>query len=137
MTHAFSAVSQVFNRLLEGFKKKETTVGDAPAPAQSVTLRHILPVTARRRGGGPAFTLLVGEMSTASLSFRTAEMLAEGDRLNLEMLLQGFGPVSLEARVNWLLVSPNGYQGELHLSGGEGDKIVLEHFLRRQSKDQR
>jgi len=136
MTHTFSAVSQVFNRLLEGLKKKPAvpeTISEAP----SVTLRHILPVTARRRGGGPAFTLLVGQMSPTTLNFRTAETIAEGDRLNLEMLLQGFGPVSLEARVNWLLLSPNGFHGELQLSGGEGDKIVLEHYLRRQAKDQR
>lgn len=136
MTHTFSAVSQVFNRLLDGLKKRPAAC-DTPSPAPAVTLRHILPVTARRRGGGPAFTLLVGEMSPLSLTFRTAEMIAEGDRLNVEMLLQGFGPVSLEGRVNWLLLSPNGYHGELQLSGGEGDKVVLEHYLRRQARDQR
>ncbi len=136
MTHTFSAVSQVFNRLLDGLKKRPAA--EAPQqPAPAVTLRHILPVTARRRGGGPAFTLLVGQMSPTSLTFRTAEPIAESDRLNIEMLLQGFGPVSLEGRVNWLLLSPGGYHGELNLSGGEGDKIVLEHFLRRQAKDQR
>lgn len=136
MTHTFSAVSQVFNRLLDGLRKKPA-VAESTCPPPAVTLRHILPVTARRRGGGPAFTLLVGEMSPTSLTFRTAETLAEGDRLNLEMLLQGFGPVSLEARVNWLLLSPGGYHGELNLSGGEGDKIVLEHYLRRQARDLR
>ena len=132
MTHSFSAVSSVFNRLLGGFRKPALLTQAPPEKPEAVVLKQILPVTARRRGGGPAFTLLVGEMSTGSVRFRTAAPVAEGDRLNLEMLLQGFGPVNLEGQVHWLLLSPGGYQGEIQLAGGVGDQVVLDHYLRRQ-----
>jgi hypothetical protein len=124
---------------------------------RSAHLRTILPVVATRSGSQKPFHLLCGKLGLTSLTFKTNTPLKESECLEVEILLQGHGPVKLNAQVNWVLlaaeVTPQApartfsitpvvkpipcYTGQLEIWATEGQQLVLRKFLEKQSDSNR
>ena len=119
---------------------------------RSAHLRSILPVVATRAGSQKAFHLLCGKLGPTSLTFKTNTPLKESECLEVEILLQGHGPVKLTAQVRWVQLSSETtpesparpfattsvsplpcYSGQLELWPTEGQKSILKLFLEKQS----
>ena len=127
----------------------------------SVPLRSILPATATRPGTtGLAFQLLCGTLSVNGLTFKTSTPIKERECLEVEILLQGFGPLRLTSQVKWVMEAPEVlplpeatttpkeeaeaplsvpvkpmpcYSGQLELWATEKQQQILRNFLIQQS----
>lgn len=124
---------------------------------RSAHLRTILPVVATRSGSQKPFHLLCGKLGMTSLTFKTNTPLKESECLEVEILLQGHGPVKLTAQVNWVLLAAEVtpplpartfsttptpkptpcYTGQLEIWATDGQQAVLRRFLEKQSGSDR
>ena len=76
--------------------------------------------------------LMVDAMGPDSLLFKTNGRLHERQRLDLETLLDGLGPLRVAGVVDWLLLSPSGLRGEIRLEASGEQQAWIETFLMRQ-----
>jgi hypothetical protein len=119
-----------------------------PEENESGELQSILLVTAQRAGTHTVFQLLVSHLTRQSISFRTSTELKVGEPLEVEILLQGVGNLTIMAQVrkvvlasmtrvtapglrqNNALNSPM-FSGQLELWTTDGQQRDIQDFMRR------
>ena len=80
-----------------------------------------------RRGGG--LQLMVDALNEEQITCKSRELLQEGDRLELSMLLQGVGHVRIPVSVEWVLLSSFGHSAGLHIEHTAETREIMSSFL--------
>lgn len=102
----------------------------APGEAPMLRLQRILVGIATpvgRRSSG--LQLMIDSLNREQLTCKSRELLAEGDELELQLLLTGVGPVSLTVVVEWVLLSSYGHSAGLRVVPNAAAQQALEHFV--------
>ena len=114
-------------------------VGMAERPIQEANQREeqplvklprlIVAIASRdgRRGGG--VQLMVDSINLEHLTCKSRELLEEGDRYELAMLLQGVGHVKLQVDVDWVLLSSYGHTAGLRVVHSDESRELLGKFI--------
>lgn len=113
----------------------------------------ILPVTAKRTGSESTFHLLASNLTPQRILFRTSSPLKQGDPLEIEILLQGVGNITIMAQVQFVTLAsmtrvPSGqlhrdnpltpmYSGQLELWTTDKQQEEIRNFLRRNTSKAR
>lgn len=116
-----------------------------PAPPVSTVvemplqrLRKILVVVARLTGARHTEQLLVDRMNLGSMLFITRADVGEGDVLEVQLLVPGFGQLAFAGKVAWLRPSSKGrLEGELTLAASPAQRQILADYLARDSRGYR
>lgn len=101
-------------------------------------LRKILVVVAKLTGARVTEQLLVDRMNPECMMFITRADVGEGDCLELQLLVPGFGSIALKGTIAWLRASSKGrLEGELTLDATENQRAILADYLQRDAKGYR
>lgn len=73
--------------------------------------------------------VMVDGLSLDTITCKTRAVLAEGAQLELSLLLQGVGSVTLHVEVEWVLLSSFGHTLGLKVLHDEGSREILESYL--------
>ncbi len=135
MTHRLTWVTS----WLSAFGFAAAPVSEAPRtelPLQR--LRKILVVVAKLTGARHTEQLLVDRMNLDSMLFITRADLGEGDQVEVQLLVPGFGQVSFSGTVVWLRPSSKGrLEGELTFAASPNQRQILADYLARDARGQR
>lgn len=136
MTHRLTWLTSWFS----AFGLRPAAAAEAPRaeelPLQR--LRKILVVVARLTGARATEQLLVDRMNLDSMMFITRADLGEGDRVEVQLLVPGFGSVTFHGTVAWLRPSSVGkLEGELRLETTSNQRAILADYLARDARGQR
>lgn len=114
---------------------------DSTPPRQELPLqrlRKILVVVARLTGARVTEQLLVDRMNPECMMFITRADVGEGDRLEVQLLVPGFGSIALAGTIAWLRPSSKGrLEGELTLEPSANQREILADYLARDAKGHR
>lgn len=114
---------------------------DSTPPRQELPLqrlRKILVVVARLTGARVTEQLLVDRMNPECMMFITRADVGEGDRLEVQLLVPGFGSIALVGTIAWLRPSSKGrLEGELTLEPSANQREILADYLARDAKGHR
>ncbi|MBX3168202.1 MAG: hypothetical protein KF760_12365 [Candidatus Eremiobacteraeota bacterium] len=108
---------------------------ETPEPAQSkeqplYKLSRLMVAIASpqgRRGGGTQ--VMVDALNEEQITCKSRELLQEGEKLELAMLLQGVGHVRLPVTVEWVLLSSFGHSAGLHIEHNEQTREIMSAFV--------
>lgn len=80
-----------------------------------------------RRGGG--IQLMVDALNEEQITCKSRELLQEGERLELAMLMQGVGHVRIPVTVEWVLLSSFGHSAGLHIDHNDQTREIMASFV--------
>jgi len=101
-------------------------------------LRKILVVVAKLTGARVTEQLLVDRMHPGCMMFITRADVGEGDQLEVQLLVPGFGSINLWGTIAWLRPSSKGrLEGELTLHPTPNQREILVDYLARDAKGHR
>lgn len=80
-----------------------------------------------RRGGG--LQLMVDGINVEHITCKSKELLEEGDRYDLAMLLQGVGHVKIQVEVDWVLLSSYGHSAGLRVIHTDETRELLGSYV--------
>lgn len=79
------------------------------------------------RGGG--IQLMVDSLNVDHLTCKSRELLEEGDRYELAMLLQGVGHVKIPVVVDWVLLSSYGHSAGMRIEHNADSREIMERYV--------
>lgn len=82
---------------------------------------------AGRRGGG--MQVMVDGLNHDQLTCKSRELLQEGEKLELAMLMQGVGHVRIPVTVEWVLLSSFGHSAGLHIEHNHQTREIMAAFV--------
>jgi len=80
-----------------------------------------------RRGGGTQ--VMVDALNHDHITCKSRELLQEGEKLELAMLMQGVGHVRIPVTVEWVLLSSFGHSAGLHIEHNDQTREVMAAFV--------
>lgn len=103
---------------------------EAPCEQPLIRLKNMLVGFAEPSDGRQAgLQVIVDSLNTRQLTCKCRELLREGQRYSLGLLLQGVGAVTLEVEVEWVLISSFGHSAGLKVSNPKDVEPYLAAFL--------
>ena len=101
-------------------------------------LRKILVVVGRIPGSRTSEQLLVDRMSPDCWLFITRGDVGEGEILEIQVLVPGFGPITLQGTIAWLRPTSRGcLEGELMVHSQPHQREILADYLARDARGER
>lgn len=79
------------------------------------------------RGGG--LQLMVDSLNHEHITCKSRELLEEGDRYELAMLLQGIGHVKIPVVVEWVLLSSYGHSAGMRIEHTDESREIMEKYV--------
>ena len=133
-----------FNALRSLFFSRARQEAATPTAAKPVSLdgtvklTRMIVIVAQRAGNSKALRWMATEVGNSKIVFKSSLRVREGELVNIEMLLQGYGTFKAMAKVEWVLSSNNSYTGELTLWSPRPDqRQALQEFSERQRRGSR
>ena len=80
-----------------------------------------------RRGGG--IQIMVDAVNEDHITCKSRELLKEGEKLELAMLLTGVGHVKIPVTVEWVLLSSFGHSAGLHIEHNHETPEIMAKFV--------
>lgn len=80
-----------------------------------------------RRGGGTQ--IMVDAINEDQITCKSRELLKEGEKLELAMLMQGVGHVRIPVTVEWVLLSSFGHSAGLHIEHTQETREIVATFI--------
>jgi len=80
-----------------------------------------------RRGG--AIQIMVDAVNQDHITCKSRELLKEGEKLELAMLLTGVGHVKIPVTVQWVLLSSFGHSAGLHIEHNHETPQMMSSFV--------
>lgn len=80
-----------------------------------------------RRGGGTQ--VMVDALNQDQITCKSRELLQEGEKLELAMLMQGLGHVRIPVKVEWVLLSSFGHSAGLQIEHNEQTREIMASFV--------
>lgn len=80
-----------------------------------------------RRGG--ALQIMVDAVNEDHITCKSRELLKEGEKLELAMLLTGVGHVKIPVTVEWVLLSSFGHSAGLHIEHNHETPEIMANFV--------
>jgi len=110
----------------------ERPVNEPLAPTEQPLIklpRLIVAIACRegRRGGG--LQLMVDSLNLEHITCKSRELLEEGDRYELAMLLQGVGHIKILVDVEWVLLSSYGHSAGLRVVHSDETRQLLGKYV--------
>ncbi len=108
----------------------ETPVLNQPGEQPLLRLSRMMVAIATpdgRRGGGTQ--LMVDALNHDQMTCKSRELLQEGEKLELAMLMQGIGHVRIPVRVEWVLLSSFGHSAGLHIEHNDQTRETMATFV--------
>ncbi len=128
-----TARASVFQRVLGWMVGMSEKPASAPPVTEEQPLlklpRLLVAVASRdgRRGGG--FQLMVDALNLDHINCKSRELLVEGDRYELAMLMQGVGHVKVPVEVEWVLLSSYGHSAGLRVVHSDETRQLLGKYV--------
>jgi hypothetical protein len=111
-------------------RKPDATVPERPAEEPLHRLERLLVGIVCTRGlRMETAQVMVDALSLDTITCKTRAVLREGDQLELSLLLQGVGSVTLHVEVDWVLLSSYGHTLGLKVLHDEGSRELLNSYL--------
>ena len=79
------------------------------------------------RGGG--VQVMVDALNEEQLTCKSRELLKEGEKLELAMLMQGVGHVRIPVRVEWVLLSSFGHSAGLQIEHDAQTREIMTTYV--------
>lgn len=80
-----------------------------------------------RRGGG--MQVMVDALNVEQMTCKSRELLKEGEKLELAMLMQGVGHVRIPVRVEWVLLSSFGHSAGLQIEHDDQTREIMTTYV--------
>jgi len=128
-----TARASVFQRVLGwfvGMSERPVCAAPVTQPEPMHKLKSLMVGVASRdgrRGGG--FQLMVDTLNVDHLTCKSRELLVEGDRYEVAMLLQGVGHLKLAVEVEWVLLSSYGHSAGLRVDHSDETRQALAAYV--------
>lgn len=111
-------------------KPAETPPATQPKEQPLLRLSRLMVAIASpdgRRGGG--MQVMVDALNHDQITCKSRELLQEGEKLELAMLMQGVGHVRIPVRVEWVLLSSFGHSAGLHIEHNDQTREIMSAFV--------